>query len=107
VRRPTEKESTKMNKEPAHDVLDKTLDVVEENVQTVARIPRLRLNGTTTKQQITILAVTALTGAAVATVATYVVTKKRMQNHVALSTAHDLAKTHDPERFAEDPTHQP
>lgn len=56
-----------------------TLDVVEEAVETVARIPKLRLNGTTTKQQVAILTVTALTGAVVGGVATYFGNAKRLE----------------------------
>lgn len=81
-----------MQKEPVLEAVDKTLDVVDENVQTVKRIPRLRLNGTTTKQQITILAFTAITGAAVAGVATYVVMKRRAAKDVSMREAIERVK---------------
>lgn len=83
----SKKMATKINRDPVLEAVDKTLDVVEENVDTVARIPRLRLNGTTTKQQITILTFMAAAGAAVGGIATYVVMKKRAKQDLSVVTS--------------------
>jgi hypothetical protein len=55
------------------------MDVVEETLGTLERIPRFALNGTTRKQQVIILATTALTGAVVGGVASFFGTKKKLE----------------------------
>lgn len=74
-----------MNKEAVLEVAEKTLDVVEpavdavgETVEAVERIPNLRLNGTTRKQQIIILTFTAAASALVSGVVVGKIVQKRM-----------------------------
>ena len=74
-----------MNKEATLEVAEKALDAIEpvveqieETVEAVERIPRLRLNGTTRKQQIIILTFTAVTSAVVTGVVVRHIVRKRM-----------------------------
>lgn len=63
----------------AEKVIDATIDVAEEaseTVETLERIPHLALNGTTRKQQIVILAATALVAGGVSGVVSHLATRK-------------------------------
>jgi flagellar basal body-associated protein FliL len=61
------------------DVIEKTLDVVEEQIETLERIPKVHLNGTTKKQQIVILATVAVVSAAAGAGVAYWLTKRRLK----------------------------
>lgn len=63
----------------AEPVLEEVAEVLDEQIETIARIPRLRLNGTTRTQQIVILGVTAAVGAAAGAGVTYFAIKKRLE----------------------------
>lgn len=60
-------------------VIEKTLETVEETIDTVERIPKLRLNGTTKKQQLVILGVTAGVSLVAGGTLAHFFTKKRVQ----------------------------
>jgi hypothetical protein len=67
-----------MANEKVIDAVEKTLDVAEDQLETVKRIPKLRLNGTTRAQQVTIITFTLAAGAAAGATATYVIVKKKL-----------------------------
>lgn len=56
-----------------------TMDVIEESLDAVERIPKVRLNGTTKKQQLIILGVTALAGALAGGGAAHFLTKRSLK----------------------------
>lgn len=61
------------------DAIEKTLDVVDETLETIERIPKVNLNGTTKAQQVIILCVTAGVAAAIGGAVTYYFTKKTLR----------------------------
>lgn len=80
--------------EKAAKVAEKIEPVVEDTfvvVETLERIPKLALNGTTKQQQILILAFTALGGAAAATAVCVTVFKKRYQAKYAAIADQEIA----------------
>ena len=60
-------------------VTEKTMDVVEETVETLERIPKGYLNGTSTAKAYTILGITALAGAATGGLITYKLTGRNLR----------------------------
>lgn len=80
--------------EKAAKVVEKIEPVVEDTlevVETLERIPKLALNGTTKQQQILILGFTALAGAAAATTVCISVFKKRYQAKYAAIADQEIA----------------
>lgn len=63
------------------ETIEKTLEVVEDQLETIERIPKVNLNGTTKRQQIVILSVTAAASAVVSGAIVYQVTKRRLKYH--------------------------
>lgn len=61
------------------EAIEPVVEEVVEDIETLSRIPKLWLNGTTRKQQILILSATALVGAAAGTGLSLTVLKKRLQ----------------------------
>jgi hypothetical protein len=70
-----------LNHEATHEVVEKTLDVVEDTIETLERIPKANLNGTTKTQQYVILGVTAVVAAAAGGAIGYRIAKKRLKLH--------------------------
>lgn len=68
-----------MDKETTLNAVEKTIDVVEEQIETIERIPKLALNGTTKRQQMVILGVTAVVSALVAGGTTYILASRRLK----------------------------
>lgn len=66
-----------MNKEATKAAVEKTIDVVDEQVSTLERIPQVRLNGTTRQQQIIILSVTAGVSAALGAFTAWKLARRR------------------------------
>jgi hypothetical protein len=75
------------------DVVEETVDVVEETLDTLERIPKVRLNGTTRKQGIVILAFTALAAAAASGVVVGTIVKKRTALRYEEIIANEVAET--------------
>lgn len=74
------------------DAIEKTLEVVEDQVETLERIPKVHLNGTTKAQQIVILSATALAGAAVGVGVSYKVIQRHWRLHYEELAEKDLAE---------------
>lgn len=68
-----------MDKQATLDAVEKTLDVVEEQIETVARIPKVHLNGTTKQQQFIILGVTTTVGVIIGIVFGYKASQGRLK----------------------------
>ena len=81
-----------MSKEAALKVAEETIDVIEETVDTIERIPKLRLNGTTRKQQILILGFTAIAAAGASGFVVGTVVKKRMELKYEAIIEHEVAE---------------
>ena len=77
----------------AAEIAEETVEVIEETLETIERIPRLRLNGTTRKQQILILGVTAGVSAAVTGAIVWKVVQKRESLRYEAVLEEELAKT--------------
>lgn len=75
------------------EVLEPVVEEAVEVVETVERIPRLRLNGTTRKQQMIILGFTALAAGTVAAVAAYKVAQKRVEARYEEIVEREVAET--------------
>lgn len=68
-----------VDKKATLDVVEEAMDVMEETLDTIERIPKLRLNGTTRKQQIIILAFTATVSAVASGSAVYFGLNKKLK----------------------------
>ena len=97
------------------DAAEKTLEVVEpvlerieseaeQVVEAGSRIPKLWLNGTTKKQQILILSITALGGAAAATTVSMTILKKKLRLKYEQIAQQEIA---DAKEFYSAVTHKP
>lgn len=60
------------------ETIEKTLDVIEDQIETIERIPKVNLNGTTKKQQVIILGVTAIISFVAGGGLSYFVAKKKL-----------------------------
>ena len=67
-----------MAKQATMDAIESTIDTAAETVDTLERIPRVNLNGTTKQQQIIILSMVAVVSAATGAVAAYYVIKGKV-----------------------------
>lgn len=76
--------------------MSEVLDVVEETVETIERIPNLNLNGTTKKQQIIILGTTAVASLLVGGAVSHFITKKVLTTKFdkVLETEMDATRAH-------------
>lgn len=63
------------------EVIEENLDTIEETLDAIERIPTARFNGTTKRQQIIIMTVTAAVSAAAGAVVAYKVSQKRLRSH--------------------------
>lgn len=75
------------------EIAEPVVEEVVEVVETVERIPRLRLNGTTRKQQILILGVTASVSAAVTGAIVWKVVRKREELRYEKIIEQEIAET--------------
>lgn len=73
--------------------IEKVVDAVEDTLETVERIPKVNLNGTTKKQQVVILGLTAFSSAAAGGAIAYLVTKKRLELKFEELLAQEVAET--------------
>jgi len=71
--------ATAKKEEVAAEVVEKTLEAIDETVETLERIPKVHLNGTTKAQQVAILTVTFVAGAVVGGFVAYKVTEKKLR----------------------------
>lgn len=63
------------------EILEETVDAIDETLDTLERIPKANLNGTTKGQQILILTFTAGVSAALGGFVAYKVTKEKLRKH--------------------------
>jgi len=77
----------------AEDILEETVETIEETLETLERIPKLHLNGTTTKQQIIILTATALVSALVSGGVAHIITKKVLRKRYDVRLESELEST--------------
>lgn len=78
--------------EKAEPVLEKVEQEIVEVVEAGSRIPKLWLNGTTKKQQVIILSLTALAGAAAGAGVEFVAFKKRFEAKYARISEQEIAE---------------
>lgn len=81
-----------MSKAAVLDAAEKVIDETIEVVEAAERIPKLWLNGTTKKQQILILSITALSGAAAGTATSFLAFKKRFEKKYSDLAAQEIAE---------------
>lgn len=74
------------------DVVEQVVDAVDETVDTLERIPNLALNGTTRKQQVVILAATAVAAGGVGAAVSHFVTKKVLRAQFETLLEYQLAE---------------
>lgn len=68
-----------MAKQQTMDAIEHTIDAVEDTAQTLERIPKVNLNGTTKNQQVLILATVAVVSAAAGVATTIAVMKGKLR----------------------------
>lgn len=74
-----------MAKAQTMDAIETTIDTVTDTVDTLERIPKVHLNGTTKGQQILILSTVAGVSVALSSVATYKVMKRKLRRKTHLT----------------------
>lgn len=75
-----------------NDTLEKTVDVAEEVLETLERIPKAHLNGTTKVQQIVILSAVAAGGALIGATVSHILTKRKADKMFAAAVLEEVEK---------------